>query len=180
MNDSRLCDGHFVLRDLVSFRQVGVEVLFSIEPRVQVQLTAKCQSERRRSSQGIAVGPRESTWKSCAHRTDVCVRFGTIGCRACTEGFGLRGELHVRFHTDDGFVVVAGTRRHSHFRSVSSGSRLLLLPHLPYGRGHAPSLPARRTHRRSGAHVVHFALPPTSLRTSSPSPPPPREKKLPL
>ena len=57
-NGAALADGQFKLRDLITFRKVRVEVMFSRKNVFEVDFAAKCQTELDRKGNGLLVQNR--------------------------------------------------------------------------------------------------------------------------
>ena len=95
---------HAVLRDLIAFRQIGVEIIFSIKIRPLIDAAAQSQTQTHRKLNLLPIRTRQSTRMRERNDRRMRVRFraklNSIGakCLRC------RCQLNVNFETDDGFV----------------------------------------------------------------------------
>lgn len=71
---SALGDGMFVLRDLVGLRQVGVEVVFTVEARVVLDVAVEAKPHFYREVHRVVVDDRQRAGHGEADRADVGVR----------------------------------------------------------------------------------------------------------
>ena len=94
-----------VLTDLICLREVGIEVVLSVEG-ARLHSTVECKPESHRQLHRMAVEYGERTGKTECDGIDVGVGLITEAVGAGTEEFGLRRKFHVYFETNHQFPAV--------------------------------------------------------------------------
>ena len=97
-----------VLRELVIFRRVGVEIIFPVELRVARDRTVEQITGQHGEAQRLFVGDGQHTGQAEADGTDVGVRLRAKQVGATAPHFGFGFKLDVCFQSDDGFVFHCG------------------------------------------------------------------------
>src|SRR5437762_3501650 len=96
---------HVVLRNLIVFRHVRVEIIFAIELAQWGDVAAEHETGERRHAQRLMIHHRQSARQTEANRTSVRIWFGSKFNRTSAKHFGARLELDVHFKTYGGDVV---------------------------------------------------------------------------
>ena len=99
------------LRDLVSLRQVGIEVVLAREDRRRLHGAAERQRRSDRQLDGVIVEHRQRAGKRETDRTGVRVRRRAEIRRAATEDLRRRLEMDVHLEPDDHLVSVVPALR---------------------------------------------------------------------
>src|ERR1700678_2234739 len=100
-------DRSFVLTNLITLGQVGIEIAFAIENRVRRDSTMRGQSSSNSQFDRSAIEYRQDTRHPHAYRTDVLVRTGAEGGRASAEKLRVGQQMSVDFESNHGFVCFA-------------------------------------------------------------------------
>ena len=96
--------GLVVLRELVIFRRVGIEITFAVELREARDFAVQKKTRQHREAQRLVIRHGQHAGHSETNRADIRVRLGTILVRAAAPHLGFCFKLDVRFQPDDGFV----------------------------------------------------------------------------
>lgn len=99
-----LANRFVVLRDLIAFRQVRIEIVFAIEFGSFRNLAVQRESRANRQLQGALIQDRQNTRHSEANRTDLIVWSLTEFSRARAKNLGLCFELGVYFQPNHSVV----------------------------------------------------------------------------
>ena len=98
---------HVVLRNLIIFRHVRVEIIFAIELADGRNIASEHQSHQHGHAQRFLIHHRQRAGQPEANRTRVRVRLRAKFNWRSAKHFGARLELHVHFKTDGRDVVHA-------------------------------------------------------------------------
>ena len=98
---------HVVLRNLIIFRHIRVEIIFAIELADRRDIASEHQSRQHGHAQRFLIHHRQRAGQPEANRTSVRVRLGAKFNRRSAKHFGSRLELHVHFQSDRRDVVHA-------------------------------------------------------------------------
>jgi hypothetical protein len=95
-----------ILRNLISLRQVWIEIILAGEDAFRMDLAAESQSHADRQFHRFLVQHRERTRLTRANRADVAIRLGSdrIDNFTSAKHLGFSEQLSVDFESDDGFV----------------------------------------------------------------------------
>src|SRR5689334_4929268 len=91
------------LRDLVSLRKIGIEVILSREYRLVVDLASRREGHAHRQLHGAAIQYRQRAGIPKTDGTDVRVRRRPEFRRATAEDLRPRQQTRMDFEADDGF-----------------------------------------------------------------------------
>ncbi len=94
-----------VLTDLITFRQIGIEIILAGEYRTARHLGADAQPKFDRHAHGFRIQHRQHAGIRQINQAGLGVRRCAIGRRAPRENLRLRGELRVYLESDDYFPV---------------------------------------------------------------------------
>ena len=96
-----------ILRDLISFWQIRIKIMFALKRRHFVGLAAQRQTGAHRQAHGALVNYRQSAGLAAAAGADFGIGPGafihSIGAGA--KHFGFAGQLYVYFQSDNGFKL---------------------------------------------------------------------------
>src|SRR6266581_437636 len=108
-DETMLCERTVVLRNLVSLRKVGIEVILSRPLRLHIKPAIQAQSRLDGHPNSDAVQNRQRSGQTEANRTRVDIgRLAELG-RAGAEKFRVRKELSVTLQPNNGFVALDHT-----------------------------------------------------------------------
>ena len=100
-----LRERHVVLRDLIIFGHIRIEIILAIELRERRNLRAEREARADHVLDGRAVGYRERARQRQADGTDLGVRLAAELVDAAAEHLGRRAQLDVALDADDRFVL---------------------------------------------------------------------------
>ena len=100
--------GFVVLRELVIFGGVGIEITFAVEFGEARNFAVQQVTRQHRQTQRLVVRHGQHAGQAEADGTDVGVRLGTVSVRATAPHLRFGFELDVGFQTDDSFVFHCG------------------------------------------------------------------------
>ena len=112
-------NGLLELTDLIAFRQIGVEIVFSIEHRIGVDLGANCQPEFHRHAHGFFVQYRQHAWEAEIDRAGLAVGLSAKCAGRSGKNLAAGSQLNVDFQTDHAFPGHAVGSGRSWWKSVS-------------------------------------------------------------
>ena len=98
-------DRVLVLGDLIAGRQVGIEIIFPVEPRVAIDLCPQAETGADRLLDAIAVDDGQHAGHGRIDKADLGVRLCPKRCGCPGEKLRLRENLGVNFHPDHDFPV---------------------------------------------------------------------------
>src|SRR6266699_1007195 len=105
-DETMLCERTVVLRNLVSLRKVGIEVILSRPLRLHIEPAIQAQSCLDSHPNSDAVQNRQRSGQTEANRTRVEIgRIAELG-RTGAEKFRVRKELSVTLQPNNGLVAV--------------------------------------------------------------------------
>ena len=94
-------DGILVLRDLITGRQVGKEVVLAVEHRAQVDLRIEAKPGAHRLLDAALVDHRQHAGHGGVDQRHLGVGIGAERGRGAGEQLGVRGNLRMHLHADD-------------------------------------------------------------------------------
>mmetsp|Transcript_8573 Transcript_8573/g.14040 ORF Transcript_8573/g.14040 Transcript_8573/m.14040 type:complete len:205 (-) Transcript_8573:111-725(-) len=96
-----LCNGQVILRDLIVFGKVWIEVLLAVKLAEWRNLTVQCQASLDSKFNHSPVENGQYAWVAETNWAYVRIWRRSVLCRAPTEGLGICTQLYVHLYTDD-------------------------------------------------------------------------------
>lgn len=93
-----------VLRNLIAFRQIGIEIIFAIEGIARIDATAQSESEPDGKRHLLPVEHGQSARMPQRYGADMGIGVAAERGIVATKRLTVRGELNVYLQADDGFV----------------------------------------------------------------------------
>src|SRR6185437_770909 len=111
------------LRDLISLRKIGVEVVLSREHRSRLDRALERDRSANRELHGAVVEDGERPWQSEADGARVRVGGRATSRGAAAEDLGRGRELHVHLEANDHLEPLAPVHAAAHWHAVSPSAR---------------------------------------------------------
>ena len=106
-------DWQLVLRDLITLRQVGIEIVLACEYGARRDFALERYGDDGGQPHCCVVGDRQRPRQTEAHRTGVHVRRVAEFRSAAAEQLGPSPQLDMHFQSDDGLVICPGATAHA-------------------------------------------------------------------
>ena len=98
-------DRQFELTDLVTLRQIGIEIVFARKYRALAYLCIDRQAKLKRHVDRFLVEHRQHPRKPQVHDAGLGVGLGAVGSRRGGENFRFGGQLSMNLKPDDDFPL---------------------------------------------------------------------------
>ncbi len=108
--DRALTDQRMIeLADLITLRQIGIEVILAVEARPFVDLRIDRHARANRLADALTIGHRQHAGHRRVDQRHLCVRLGAKRRRRAREKLGVRSDLGMDFKADHDLPLAGGT-----------------------------------------------------------------------